>query len=145
MVFPVLLCLLLTYMYGCTAAPLVVQGISNAVPVAFHSTGKGKGESAWLASYDDVVQAALDAGQKLSLTLKTKSIDKDQSALNFIDLKGYELEILIERRTETLTLARFNVGLHGSTSIGRLMARQIVAELDEAGKFLSGWHPEENN
>ena len=72
-------------------------------------------------------------------------IGRDQSTFNFIDDKGSKLEIFIERRTETLTRARFNVGLFGSTSIGRLMARQIVIEMAEAGKFLRDWHPAEDD
>ena len=74
-----------------------------------------------------------------------KTIGKDQSALNYIDAKGLKLEILIERRTATVTRARFNVGLFGSTSICRLMARQIVIEMSAAGKFLRDWHPAEDD
>jgi hypothetical protein len=144
MVLPALFCLLLTSLCGCTA-PLALQGMSSGVPVAFNSTGRGKGDSAWFARYDDVVQATLDAGQKLSFKLEKKTIGIDQSALNYIDEKGGKLGILIERRTETVTLARFNVGLYGSKSIGRLMARQIVIEMAEAGKFLRDWHPAEDD
>ena len=54
------------------------------------------------------------------------------------------MEILIERRTETVTWAQFNVGrFGGSVSIGRLMARQIIVEVAEAKYFLRDWHPEE--
>ena len=144
MVLPALFCLLLTCLCGCTA-PLALQGMGSGVPVAFNSTGRGKGDSAWFARYDDVVQATLDAGQKLSFKLEKKTIGMDQSALNYIDDKGSKLEILIERRTEAVTWARFNVGLFGSTSIGRLMARQIVIEMVEADKFLRDWHPAEGD
>ena len=142
MVIPALFGLFLTCLCGC-AGPLAIQGLSSGVPVAFNSTGRGQGDSAWFARYDDVVQATLDAGQKLSLKLEKKTIGTDQSAFNYIDDKGSRLEILIERRTETVTWARFNVGLFGSTSIGRLMARQIVIEVAEADKFLRDWHPAE--
>ena len=144
MVIPALFCLFLTCLCGC-AAPLAMQGLSSGVPVAFNSTGSGEGDSAWFARYDDVVQATLDAGQKLSFKLEKKTIGIDQSALNYIDDKGSKLEILIERRTETVTWARFDVGWFGSTSIGRLMARQIVVEMAEADKFLRDWHPAEEH
>ena len=137
-------CLLLACLCGCTA-PLAMQGLSTGVPVAFNGTGKGKGDSAWLARYDDVVQATLRAGEKLSFKLEKKMIGADQSDFNYIDEKEKKLEIVIERRTETLTWARFNVGLFGSTSIGRLMARQIVVEMAEANKFLRDWHPAEGD
>lgn len=136
--------LLLTGLCGCTA-PLALQGLSSGAPVAFNSTGRGKGDSAWFARYDDVVQATLNAGKKLSFKLEKKKLGKDQSEFKFVDAKGKKIEMLIERRTETLTWARFNVGWSGSTSIGRLMARQIVFEMAEADKFLRNWHPEEDN
>jgi len=51
------------------------------------------------------------------------------------------LDVLIEHRTDTMTYARFDVGWFGSKSMGRLMARQIVFEMTEAGVFLRNWHP----
>ncbi|MBW2251744.1 MAG: DUF3568 family protein [Deltaproteobacteria bacterium] len=142
MAIPALFCLFLTFLCGC-AAPLAMHGVSSGVPVAFNSTGIGEGDSAWFARYDDVVQATLDAGEKLSFKLEKKMIGIDQSDFYFIDEKGKKLKILIERRTETVTWARFDVGLFGSASIGRLMARQIVIEMAEADKFLRDWHPAE--
>jgi hypothetical protein len=143
-VTPALFFLLLMSLCGCTAG-LAMQGLSSGSPVAFNATGRGKGDSAWFARYDDVVQATLRAGEKLSFKLEKKNTGKDQSDFKFVDAKGKKLEILIERRTETLTWARFSVGLLGSTSIGRLMARQIIVEVAEAKDFLRDWHPEKDN
>ncbi|CAB1074384.1 hypothetical protein D1AOALGA4SA_2203 [Olavius algarvensis Delta 1 endosymbiont] len=70
-VLPALFCLFLVGLSGCTA-PLVFQGVSSGAPVAFNSTGRGKGESTWLARYDDVVQATMRAGETLSLNLEKK-------------------------------------------------------------------------
>jgi hypothetical protein len=144
MVTPALFLLLLMSLCGCTAG-LAMQGLSSGAPVAFNATGSGKGDSAWYAHYDDVVQAALRAGEKLSFQLKKKNTGKDRSDFNFVDDRGAKLEILIVRRTATLTWARFNVGLFGSTSIGRLMARQIIVEVAEADDFLRDWHPTEDD
>ena len=127
---------------GC-AAPLAMQGLSSSSPVAFSYLGRGKGDSFWLARYDDVVRATLRAGQVLSLKLEKKEIKKDQTFLHYIDGKGEELDVLLERRTDTMTYARFDVGWFGSKSMGRLMARQIVFEMTEAGVFLRKWHPAE--
>ena len=143
-VTPALFLLLLMSLCGCTAG-LAMQGLSSGAPVAFNATGSGKGDSAWYALYDDVVLATLRAGEKLSFQLKKKNTGKDRSDFNFVDEKGAKLKILIERRTETLTRARFNVGLFGSTSIGRLMARQIIVEVAEAKDFLRDWHPTEDD
>ena len=53
------------------------------------------------------------------------------------------MEVLIERRTETMTYARFDVGLFGSKSMGQLMVRQIIFEMTLADKFIRDWHPAE--
>ena len=137
-----LFCLIMMCGYGCTA-PLAMHGLSSGAPIAFSGTGTGEGDSAWFARYDDVVQATMLAGEKLSFKLEKKMVGSDQSDFHFIDEKGNKMEIYVERRTETLTWARFDVGAFGSTSIGRLMARQIIVEMAEADKFLRDWHPAE--
>jgi hypothetical protein len=135
-------CLLLTGLCGC-AAPLALQGLGSATPVAFNATGMGTGDSAWLARYDDVVQATLRAGEVLSLNLEKKEIGEDQTVFRYMDGKGKKMDILIERRTETMTYARFSVGLFGSKSMGQLMVRQIIFEMNAEGKFIRDWHPVE--
>ncbi len=132
----------LVLLSGC-ASPIALQGLSNGAPVAFSSTGRGTGDSSWLARYDDVVQASLRAAEALSLELKEKEIGQSQSIFAFVDERGNKLNVLIRRRTATVTYVRFDVGLFGTTSTGRLMARQIVFEMVEAGTFLRKWHPEE--
>ena len=87
MVIPALCYLVLTCLCGCTA-PLALQGLSSGAPAAFNSTGRGKGDSAWFARYDDVVQATLNAGQKLSFKLEKKKLGKEQSVIYFIDDEG---------------------------------------------------------
>jgi len=135
-------CLLLTGLWGCTA-PLALQGLGSATPVAFNATGMGAGDSAWLAHYDDVVQATLRAGEVLSLNLEKKEIGEGQTVFRYMDGKGKKMDILIERRTETMTYARFSVGLFGSKSMGQLMVRQIIFEMNTGGKFFRDWHPVE--
>lgn len=136
------MCLLWAGQSGCTA-PLAMQGLGSTSPVAFNYIGSGKGESLWLARYEDVVQATQRAGQALSLKLREKKKEKDQTVFSYIDDKENQMEVLVERRTETMTYARFDVGLFGSKSMGRLMARQTIFEMSEAGAFLRNWHPDE--
>ena len=136
------MCLIFAGLSGC-AAPLAMQGLGSTSPVAVSYIGGGKGESFWLARYDDVVQATQRAGQTLSLKLRKKMIEKDQATFKYIDDKGKQLDVLIERRTDTMTYTRFDVGLFGSKSMGRLMVRQTIFEMSEAGTFLRNWHPTE--
>ena len=128
---------------GCMA-PLAMQGLSSTSPVAFSRIGQGKGDSFWLARYDDVVQATQRAGQALSLKLEIKDIDHDKTLFHYIDGTGEKLDVLIERRTDSMTYARFDVGWFGSRSMGRLMVRQIVFEITEADAFLDNWQPAES-
>ena len=112
---------------GCTA-PIAMQGLGSSSPVAFSYIGRGRGDSAWIARYEDVVQATLRAGKALSLILEKEEIGAERTVFHYIDGKDKELDILIERRTETVTYARFNVGWFGSRVLGRRMVRQIVFE-----------------
>jgi hypothetical protein len=41
-----------------------------------------------------------------------------------------------------MTSILFDVGWTGSMAFGRLMARQINSELEEAGAFLVDWRPD---
>jgi hypothetical protein len=138
------LCLFLVALFGCTA-PLAVQGLSSAGPVAFSSTGSGQGDSAWLARYDDVVQATLHAAQVLALEVEKKEIGEDQTFYQFMDGMGKKLDVRIERRTETVTYARFSVGMFGSRTVGQLLVRQIIFELKKEGNFLRDLEPVETN
>jgi hypothetical protein len=59
---------------GCLS-PLAMNTVGAAgsgAPVAFNHLGGGKGETYWIARYDDVIEAALRAGEVLSLVVIDK-------------------------------------------------------------------------
>ena len=129
---------------GCLS-PLAINAVGSAgsaAPVASNNLGGGRGETFWIAQYDDVIEAVLQAGEALSLELKEKKIEQDQASFRFQDAKAERIDLLIERRTDTMTSILFDVGWFGSVAFGRLMFRQIISELDEAGDFLEDWIPE---
>jgi hypothetical protein len=117
---------------------------SNA-PVAFNNSGEGQGESFWIAKYDDVIAATLRAGEALSLEIKEKKVEKDQAFCRFYDAKKERIELFVERRSDTMTSIKFDVGWFGSIAFGRLMARQIISELSESDSFLEDWTHKINN
>ena len=119
-----------------------VGSAGSAAPVAANNLGGGRGETFWIAHYDDVIEAVLQAGEVLSLELREKKIEPDQASFRFQDAKAERIDLLIERRTDTMTSILFDVGWFGSAAFGRLMFRQIISELDEAGDFLEDWIPE---
>jgi hypothetical protein len=119
-----------------------VGSAGSAAPVASNNLGGGEGESFWIAQYDDVIEAVLQAGEVLSLEVKEKKIEQDQAFFRFYDTKAERIDLFIERRTDTMTSILFDVGWFGSVAFGRLMFRQIIFELDEAGDFLEDWKTE---
>ena len=57
---------------GCLA-PVALNSMGAAAgsaPVSFENSGGGRGESFWIANYDDVIAASLRAGEALALELK---------------------------------------------------------------------------
>ena len=141
------LSVVLTCNVGCLS-PLAISTMGTAgsnAPVAFNNSGGGKGESFWIAQYDDVIDAVLQAGEVLSLELKEKIIEKDQAFFRFHDDKAERIDLFIERRTDSMTSILFDVGRSGSVAFGRLMARQIIDELNESGSFLEDWTPMTHN
>jgi hypothetical protein len=121
-----------------------VGAAAGGAPVSFENSGGGKGESFWIASYDDVIAASLRAGEALSLETKEKQIEKDQAFFRFYDAKKEKVDLFIERRSDTVTSIKFDVGWFGSAALGRLMAGQIIIELNETKSFLEDWTPIEN-
>ena len=129
---------------GCLS-PLAINiagSAGGAAPVATNNLGGGRGETFWIAQYDDVIAAVLQAGEVLSLELREKKIEQDQASFRFQDAKSERIDLFIERRTDTMTSILFDVGWFGSVAFGRLMFRQIISELDEAGDFLEDWSEE---
>ena len=128
---------------GCLS-PLAMNTVGAAgsgAPVAFNNTGGGKGETYWVARYDDVTAAALRAGEALSLEVRDQRVETDLTFLRFVDLKEKKIDLTIERRTETMTYILFDVGWYGSTTYGRLLANQIIFELRDYDAFLEDWTP----
>jgi hypothetical protein len=135
----------MTILGGCLPT-VAIQAVGGAAGGAAPSTseyrGAGKGESYFIAHFEDVIQAALKTGKTLSLELKEKQVDEDQAFLQYDGGKKNRINPLIEARTETMTSILFDVGWTGSIAFGRLMARQINFELEEAGAFLVDWTPD---
>ncbi len=138
------LLVILTCYTGCLS-PLAINTAGtagSAAPVASNNLGGGRGETFWLAEYRDVIQAVLQTGENLSLEITEERIEQDQAFFRFQDTKGDRIDLVIERRTDTMTYILFNVGWFGSLAFGRLVFNQIISELDEAGDFIKDYKRE---
>ena len=135
----------MTILGGCLS-PVAFQAVGGAAggagPSASEYRGAGKGESYFIAHYEDVIQEVLKTGKTLSLELEEKKVDEDRASLRYFGGKANKINLVIEPRTETMTSILFDVGWSGSIALGRLMARQIHFELKEAGAFLVDWTPD---
>ena len=128
---------------GCLS-PMALNSMGAAAgsaPVSFENSGGGQGESFWIANYDDVIDATLRAGEALSLELKDQQLEKDRASFRFYDDKKERIDLFVERRTDTVTSIKFDVGWTGSVAFGRLMAGQIIIELRQTESFLEDWTP----
>jgi len=135
------LLVVLVFNIGCHA-PIAI-GIMGAVgsdsPIVYNHLQGDQSESFCIAKYGDVIAATLNAGEALSLEVKEKKVDKDQAFFRFLDAKKEKIDLFIERRSDTVTSIKFDVGWLGSVAFGRLMARQIVSELNQSESFLEDW------
>jgi hypothetical protein len=139
----IVLFMVLTFNVGCLS-PIAISTmgtVGSNVPVVSNNSGGGKGESFLIAKYDDVIAATSRAGEALSLELKEKKIENDQTFFRFYDAKKEKIDLFIERRSDTMTSLKFDVGWFGPVAFGHLMARQIIDELSDSGDFLEDWTP----
>jgi hypothetical protein len=147
MVF-IALVFLMMFNNGCMA-PVALhaagEAAGGAAPSSFSYLGRGKGESYFIARYDDVVKAAQRAGEVLSLEMQDKKVEAQQASLLYDDGKSDKIKLLIEQRTDTMTSVTFEVGWFGSLAFSHLMARQIIFELSKAHAFLEDRKPQAPN
>jgi hypothetical protein len=116
-----------------------METTGNETPVVLNHIGQGQGEGFFIAKYDDVTAATLRAAEALSLEVKENKVEKDQAIFRFYDVKKDGIDILIVRRSDTMTSIKFDVGWFGSMAFGRLMLRQIISELHRSESFLQDW------
>jgi hypothetical protein len=125
---------------GCAAA---IPAATGSAPVVGQFIGEGEGDSFWLAKYDNVVKAALDAAEQLSLTVDSKETEDDSVELQLSDDTGARVRLRIQRRTETVTRVQFEAVSRGTSGLSRLLGRQMIDELHDAKGFLADWSEEE--
>ena len=127
------LCILLVSIYGCTAcivgsAGTVGAGAAEAGVTRFEM---GKVTRFEIAQYEDVIEASRLAAENLSLDLKEEKIEENRASFRYLDDKDQKIDLLIERRTDTITYIKVDVGIFGPQGLGLLTLNQILIELAE--------------
>jgi hypothetical protein len=129
----------LTPITACTTATLIT-GMSAAPSGVSSASGLGtKVRSYQIVRYEDAVEAAQRAADTLALENQEKDIKEDRAHLRYMDEKEEVIDILIERRTATITFIQVDAGFFGPKGMSRLMLLQILDEIEEAGDFLEKW------
>jgi len=122
-----------------------VETTGSSAPVVLDHFGRGQGMGFCLANYDDVTTATLRAAAALSLEQKDKNVAKDQASFRFYDANNDWIDIIIVRRSGTMTSIEFDVGWFGPVTLGRLMSQQIIDELHRSEAFLQDWTTDRGN
>jgi hypothetical protein len=84
-----------------------------------------------IAQYEDVIEASRLAAENLSLDLKEEKIKGNRASFRYFDEKDQKIDLLIERRTDTITFIEVDVGIFGPQGLGLLTLNQILNELAE--------------
>ena len=128
------LCVLLASTYGCTTA--CIMGSAATVGAGATEAGvtrfeMGRVTRFEIAQYEDVIEASRFAAENLSLDLKEEKIEENRASFRYLDDKDQKIDLLIERRTDTITYINVDVGIFGPQGLGLLMLNQILNELAE--------------
>jgi hypothetical protein len=84
-----------------------------------------------IAQYKDVIEASRLAAENLALELKEEKIEENRASFRYLDDKDQRIDLLIERRTDTVTSIKIDVGIFGPPGLGLLTLNQILNELAE--------------
>ena len=128
------LCILLASSYGCTTACLVGSAATVGAGAAEAGVTRfemGRVTRFEIAQYEDVIEASCLAAENLSLDLKEEKIEENRASFRYLDDKDQKIDLLIERRTDTLTYIRVDVGIFGPQGLALLTLNQILNELAE--------------
>src|SRR6478752_7461966 len=123
---------------GCAAISIATVGTVAGLAASTVDTGAdlykmGKLDAADLATFDDVVAATKAAAKEMGLALKGLfATPPGYYRLIYVDDRGGQGTVTIQRRTATLTHTRIDVGLFGSEPVARLFLARVRGHLTGA-------------
>jgi len=128
---------------ACTGVePTAVSAGTSVAQAGVTIFDRGKVRDVELVRYQDAVTAVQRAADRLSLTpTRCDETEGKRNCTAFVDDRGDHLVVVIERRTETMTLIQADVGTFGEILIGTLFIRQVQAELGTGPPQPTGHRP----
>lgn len=104
---------------------------------------QGKYESFDEVAFEDAVAAARRAGVNLSYKFVKEKSDKNYTTLKYLDTRGQEIAITLERRTATLSACYIDVGILGTTGVGRVTLAEYINQLLTMHAYKQTWEREQ--
>jgi hypothetical protein len=121
---------------GCTGLePAALEAGTTVAQTGVTMFDKGKARTVELARFDEVVQAARLAAARLSLKQVGEHPSTDRLRMAFEDDRRGSIVVVIEARSETMTMIQADVGVFGETGIASLVVKQILTELTNKGSL----------
>ena len=113
---------------ACAPDPVsTISAAAGGVETGISVFNNGKIDAAYLVPFDEACAAASRATEELAYEVIQTWRLADGSRMRLIlkDETGDEVTLVVERRTETVTTVRVNVGWTGSEAVARLFLRRI--------------------
>jgi len=121
---------------GCTTSLLVSSATAAPSGATYMSGSGGTIESYQAVTFEDTIKATRAAAEILSLEVKQEQVDADRVSFQYADNGDRRVNIVIEQRTATLTYLKVTTGMFGDHGLGRILTRQILLEISDAGDLL---------
>lgn len=142
----------LSFSAGCTGLePAAIGAGATAAESGVTFFSKGKARSFEPAVYSDVLAAVRAAGAALAFEVRSDEradgrgrvvppgdAAERRARLVFADEKGETIVIVVERRTERITMLQSDVGVLGLTGLATTLTARVQAELRASGAYGRG-------
>lgn len=100
---------------------------------------QGKFESFDEVSMEEAVAATKRAGVALSLKAEKEEIKPDDASIKFRDDRGQQIAVTLQRRSKSVTATYIDVGIFGTSGMGRLMLAEVINQLLAAKSYKQSW------
>lgn len=128
--------LVLASLSACTGLePAALSAGASVAQTGVTIFDRGKARTIERADFDDAVAAIRRAAAKLALVQTVEDPTTGRLRMSFHDERDQSIVVVVERRTETVTMLQADVGAIGEIGWATLLLKQAVAELTIAGSL----------
>ncbi len=117
---------------SCTGLePAAISAGASAAQSGATFFTQGRFTAVELASFTDALDAVHAAATDMSLDLIEDTIEDGRARIVYRDERNQSIVVVIQRRTESVTRVRADVGTFGENGLASLLLRQMSAKLRE--------------